>query len=116
MTRGRYQPDDDSQRPFQELIHPTDPDATAAIQPDSALTQSLGQELFEEMHKPSNEAGPITQEGVAEYIEGKMGEPKSALEKRIMVIVGTILILCICFIMVGIALRVLAWGLGPWIG
>lgn len=115
MTRGNFRPEDDSQHPFDELVRPTDPDATAAIQPDPTLTQSLGNELFVEMSKPSNDPGPVTQEGVAAYIDGKAGDPKSQMEKRVTAIVGTILIVCICLIMLGIALRVLAWGVGPWI-
>lgn len=117
MTRrGGFTPDDDSKRPFDELLRPIDPDATAAVPADPTLTQSLGDELFVEMAKPSNDPGPVTQEGVAAYIDGKIGDEKSLLEKRVTAIVGTVLIFCLCLIMLGIALRVLAWGLKPWIG
>lgn len=117
MTRGGFRPGDDSERPFEELVRPREPDATDSIpQPDATVTQSLGQELFVEMNKPSNDNGPINNDSVAEYIEGKVGETKSPIEKRVTVVVGTVLILCICLILIGIALRVLAWGLKPWIG
>lgn len=72
-------------------------------------------DILDEVGRPEGEVEQTHTEMVQTWMD-ENGIHQGPLEKKLLGTLGIVLFLCFVVIMIGIAARVLAWGLGPWLG